>query len=162
VGFDDLLRLLVAALEEMNIPYAIGGSVASIAYGEPRATLDIDVVTSMEPSIVDAFCGRFSPDDFYVDADAATQAVDEGGQFDIIHGASGHKIDVFSDRQDKVARSQIERGRTLPALPGLTAVFSPPEELVVKKLQYYRMGGSDKHLRDIPQDPSKHPTGHRP
>ena len=75
MGFDDLLRLLVAALEEMNIPYAIGGSVASIAYGEPRATLDIDVVTSMEPSIVDAFCGRFSPDDFYVDADAAPQAV---------------------------------------------------------------------------------------
>jgi hypothetical protein len=59
------------------------------------------------------------------------------------------KIDVISDRKDEVAKSQIERSRRLPALPGLTATFSAAEELIVKKLQYYQLGGSDKHLRDV-------------
>ncbi len=73
----------------------------------------------------------------------------QGAQFNIIHPTSGLKIDVFPDKKDEVARSQIERGRRLPALPGPTAVFSSAEELIVKKLQYYRLGGSDKHLRDV-------------
>ena len=59
------------------------------------------------------------------------------------------KIDVFSDKRDEVAKSQIERSRRLPALPGFTASFSPAEELIVKKMQYYQLGGSDKHLRDV-------------
>ncbi len=83
-----------------------------------------------------------------MDVEAASAAVRRGEQFNIIHPGSGLKIDVFSDK-DEVAQSQIERGRRLPALPGLTAVFSSAEELIVKKLQYYRLGESDKHLRDV-------------
>lgn len=48
MGADELLRYLVTALEEVGVPYALGGSIASIAYGEPRATLDIDVVVSLD------------------------------------------------------------------------------------------------------------------
>lgn len=148
MGADDLLRHLVTALEEAGVSYAVGGSMASIVYGEPRSTLDIDVVASFDADKLADFCSRFPPSDFYLDPDAASTAVRLGGQFNIIHPDSGMKIDVFSD-QDEIARSQIERGRRLPALPGLTAVFSPAEELIVKKLQYYRMGESDKHLRDV-------------
>lgn len=149
MGADELLRYLVTVLEEIGVPYAIGGSIASIAYGEPRATLDIDVVASLTAESLAAFCERFPPADFYLSLEAADAAIREGGQFNIIHPSSGMKIDVFSDKQDAVARSQVERGRRLPALPGLTAVFSSPEELIVKKLQYYQLGGSDKHLRDV-------------
>ncbi len=91
---DELLREVVNMLEELDVPYAIGGSLASIAYGEPPATLDIDVVVDVE-------------------------------------------------------RRQIEGRRRLPALLELEAYFSPPEELILKKLQYFADGGSDKHLRDI-------------
>ena len=72
---------------------------------------------------------RFPPEDFYLDADTAAEAVREGSQFDIIHPVSGMKIDVFSDRKDEVAKSQIECSRRLPALPGLTAAFSPADRL---------------------------------
>lgn len=149
MGADELLRRLVTALEEEGVPYAIGGSVASMAYGEPRATLDIDVVASLGPDQVEAFCARFPAAEFYVDPEVAQEAVRAGGQFNIIHPSSGMKIDVFSDRNDDVAKNQVKRGRHMPALPGLTAVFSPAEELIVKKLEYYRVGGSDKHLRDV-------------
>lgn len=146
---DELLRHLVAALEDVGVPYALGGSIASIAYGEPRATLDIDVIASLDTGNLAAFCAHFPPEDFYLDPDAAAEAVRNGDQFNIIHPSSGMKIDVFSDRKDEVAKSQIERSRRLPALPGLTAAFSAAEELIVKKMQYYQLGHSDKHLRDV-------------
>ncbi len=119
----DLLRYLVSFLEDLDLPYALVGSIASMAYGEPRATLGLDV-------------------------EAAGEAIVEGSQFNIIHPSSGLKIDVFVEG-DEVERVQIEDRRRLPALPGFTAAFSPPEELILKKLLYHRDGGSEKHLRDI-------------
>jgi hypothetical protein len=36
----------------------------------------------------------------------------------------------------------------MPA-PDYDAVFASPEDVILKKLEYHREGGSDKHLRDI-------------
>ena len=144
----DLLRHLVSALEELDLPYALAGSIASMAYGEPRATLDIDVVVRLAPTDIERLKTRFPSDEFYLDVEAAGEAILEGSQFNIIHASSGLKIDVFVEG-DEVERVQIEDRRRLPALPGLTAAFSPPEELILKKLLYHRDGGSEKHLRDI-------------
>ena len=144
----DLLRHLVSVLEELDLPYALAGSIASMAYGEPRATLAIDVVVRLDPTDIERLKARFPSDEFYLDVEAAGEAVAERSQFNIIHPSSGLKIDVFVEG-DEVERVQIGDRRRLPALPGFTAAFSPPEELILKKLLYYRDGGSDKHLRDI-------------
>jgi len=144
----DLLRHLVTVLEELDLPYALAGSIASMAYGEPRATLNIDVVVRLTQKDVERLKARFPSDEFYLDVGAAEEAIAEGSQFNIIHPSSGLKIDVFVEG-DEIERVQIEDGRRLPALPGFTATFSPPEELILKKLLYYRDGGSEKHLRDI-------------
>jgi len=50
---------------------------------------------------------------------------------------------------DDIERYQIDDRRRLPAIAGREASFSPPEDLILKKLQYYTAGGSEKHLRDI-------------
>lgn len=144
----DLLRHLVSVLEDLDLPYALVGSIASMAYGEPRATLDIDVVVRLAPTDIERLKTRFPSDEFYLDVEAAREAILEGSQFNIIHPSSGLKIDVFVEG-DEIERVQIEDRRRLPALPGLTAAFSPPEELILKKLLYHRDGGSEKHLRDI-------------
>ena len=144
----DLLHHLVSVLEDLELPYALAGSIASMAYGEPRATLDIDVVVRLDPADVDRLKPRFPSEEFYLDVEAARLAIANGSQFNIIHPGSGLKIDVFVEGDD-VERVQIEDRRRMPALPGLTATFSPPEELILKKLLYYRDGGSEKHLRDV-------------
>jgi hypothetical protein len=144
----DLLRYLVSVLEDLDLPYALVGSIASMAYGEPRATLAIDVVVPLDSTDIERPKTRFPSDEFYLDVEAAGGAVAEGSQFNILHPSSGLKIDVFVEG-DEVERVQIEDRRRLPALPGLTAAFSPPEELILKKLLYYRDGGSEKHLRDV-------------
>ena len=135
-------------LEELDLPYALAGSIASMAYGEPRATLDIDVVVRLHPSDLERLAANFPQDQFCLDIPAARQAISEESQFNIIHPGSGLKIDVFVEG-DEIERVQIEDRRRMPALPGLTATFSPPEELILKKLLYYRRGGSEKHLRDV-------------
>ena len=40
----ELLHRVTASLEALDIPYLVTGSMATIAYGEPRFTRDIDVV----------------------------------------------------------------------------------------------------------------------
>lgn len=145
---DELLRYVVEVLEELDVPYALAGSIASIAYGEPRSTLDIDLVADLRHADIARLRERFPAPEFYLSEEAAAEAVEHRQQFNIIHPASGFKVDVFV-AGDTVEASQIARRRRLPAIGALTATFSPPEELILKKLEYYRAGGSDKHLRDI-------------
>ena len=40
----NLFSLYINILDDNNIPYFITGSVASIVYGDPRLTNDIDLV----------------------------------------------------------------------------------------------------------------------
>lgn len=61
---EELLVHLVDALEQLDVPYAIGGSLAAIAYGEPRSTRDIDVVVALEPADVPRLRSRFPPEDY--------------------------------------------------------------------------------------------------
>ncbi len=44
----ELLRRLVAVLDEIEIPYRVVGSVAAMTYGEPRFTNVIDVVVNLK------------------------------------------------------------------------------------------------------------------
>ncbi|MCG8469317.1 MAG: hypothetical protein MJB57_14105 [Gemmatimonadetes bacterium] len=145
---DEMLRAVVAALEDLAIPYAIGGSIASVAYGEPRATFDIDIVIDIEETDVERLARSLDPSEFHLDEAQARAAVRTGGQFNVLVPRAGFKVDFFIATDD-VERRQIEGRRRLPALPDLEATFSPPEELILKKLQYFAAGGSDKHLRDI-------------
>ena len=105
---DDLLRHLCTALERLNIRYLITGSQATIAYGEPRLTNDIDVVVALEASQLDAFVAAFPESDFYLNREAARQAITERGMFNIIHPASGLKVDVIIPENMLFDRGRFE------------------------------------------------------
>lgn len=143
----ELLRYVVRVLEELGLPYAVGGSIAASVYGEPRYTRDIDIVVSLPAEQVQSFVSRFPFPAFYVDADVARQASLEAGMFNIIH-ESGLKVDIYIP-DDSIARSQIATARRLTSADGVSASFSGPEVLIIKKLQYYRMGEMERHVRDI-------------
>ena len=144
----DFLQDLVRRLESEKLTYALVGSIATMSYGEPRATLDVDVVIVLDgPQLAD-LRRLFPAPEFYLSVDAAAEAVRSRSQFNVIHPASGMKVDFFV-AGDAVERSQIERRLRRIILPGVEAWCSPPEELIVKKLSYYQQGASDKHLRDI-------------
>ena len=145
----DLLRYVVEVLEGLDITYMVVGAIASSAYGEPRLTQDIDVVVDLRPEHIRHLCDAFPPGEYYVSAEAALEAVLQGGQFNIIHPASGNKIDFIVARKDPWGRIQVSRRQKVQILPDSEGYVARPEDIIIGKMAYYREGGSEKHLRDI-------------
>lgn len=145
----ELLRWIVGALEETGIPYLVTGSTATIFYGEPRFTADIDVVVELTAEGVPALLARFPAEEFYADEESTRRAVTRRGQFNIIHPASGLKVDVIVASGDDFDRSRFARARRVHPDASYSAAFASPEDVILRKLLFYREGGSDKHLRDV-------------
>jgi len=145
----ELLKKLVVTLEKISVPYLLTGSLATSAFGEPRFTHDIDVVVWLTLAQVPPLCAAFPAPDYYCDQTAAEHAARQRFQFNILHPASGQKVDVIVATDSEFDRARLARGIRVPAGPDFDATFSAPEDLIIKKLEYFREGGSEKHLRDI-------------
>lgn len=145
----ELLHFAAETLERLGIEYLVTGSMASIAYGEPRFTNDIDIVVRLSGEQVDRLCRSFPAEGFYVNVDAAREAVHRHGQFNVIHPTSGLKIDFMVAAEDEFNQSRFARRRQLDIAAAGAVSFAAPEDVILRKLEYYREGGSDKHLRDI-------------
>lgn len=143
----DLQVYTVRQLEELGLPYAIGGSMAVAAYGTPRFTRDVDIVVDLPLDKVSAFTARFPRAEFYIDEFAIRAAVRDRGQFNIIHHESGVKVDIYIPA-DPIQQNQIARARRLVSQSG-EASYSPPEELIIMKLEYWKYGQPERHLEDI-------------
>ena len=145
----EFLRQVLGELERLNIPYMVVGSLASAAYGEPRMTQDIDVVVDLKEEHIPGLCRAFAADEFYLSQQAALEAVRRKGQFNIIHAASGNKVDLMIVPAGAWGRAEISRRQRTRILPDLEGYCARPEDVILGKLRYYREGGSEKHLRDI-------------
>ena len=91
----ELLERVVQTLERLRIPYLVTGSVASMAYGEPRLTNDIDLVAGVTDQHVVGLLAAFPSDAFYLSEEAIREAIRYQTQFNVIHPASGLKVDVM-------------------------------------------------------------------
>jgi hypothetical protein len=144
----ELLQKIIEVFEKLSIPYLVTGSVASMAYGEPRLTNDIDIVADIHLSHIPGLIAAFPKEDYYIDEEMIKDAIVRVGFFNIIHPASGLKIDVMIKNNVPFDHSRFKRARKIT--PGhYPADFASPEDVIIKKLEYYKMGGSEKHLRDI-------------
>jgi hypothetical protein len=145
----ELLRLLIQKLEQLGIAYQLTGSTATITLGEPRFTNDIDVVVDLRPEQIPELAAAFPTPEFYHSVPAMQQAVQHRHQFNVIHPASGLKIDFIVLPENDAARSQWQRTVRLALPGGVEACFIAPEDVILRKMEYYQEGGSEKHLRDI-------------
>ncbi len=136
-------------LERESTPYRIVGSMASIVYGEPRFTNDVDVLVDLAVEKVDALGREFPPPDYYVSARAAREAIAGRRQFNILHMPSGLKVDMILPADTEFSRLDISHGQRMRSEGFYNALFASPENVILKKLFYFQQGGSDKHLRDI-------------
>ncbi len=145
----ELLRYLVAAIERLGLSYMVTGSVATIFFGEPRFTNDIDIVVDLGLEQIPEFCRAFPAPDFYLSEDAVREAVQHQAQFNIIHPSSGLKIDVIIPQNTPFNRSRFARATRIKPAEDYEASFASVEDVIIKKMEYFRQGGSEKHLRDI-------------
>lgn len=151
---DEIGRALVAlarAFDALSVTWAIGGSIASAAYGEPRATNDVDVIAVLTESVARDFVQLLGAD-FYADADSAADAARRHSSFNVIDNRSFIKIDVFVPARGPLGSGQLDRLQILEILPGFGGLpLLGPEDVILQKLRGYRLGGgaSDRQWRDI-------------
>jgi len=146
-----LIGLFVAPLNRAGIEYMVTGGLAAVVYGHPRLTLDIDLVIRMAPRQADTFASLWSPDVFYCPS-AASIAEEQGrasyGHFNVIHRESAMRADVYLAGADELTAWALQR-RVARMVEGETVQFAPIEYVIVNKLRYFQIGGSDRHLRDV-------------
>ena len=146
----ELLRYAAGQLQRMGVPYLVTGSMATITYGEARFTNDVDIVADFKLTHVDALLAAFPDADYYCSRVAVEEAIQRRSQFNVIHPTSGLKIDFMIPADDPFNRSRFSRGKAVVLdSAGHQAWFASPEDTILKKLEYYREGGSEKHVRDI-------------
>ena len=145
----EILRYAVGVLEQLQIPYLVVGSFATSIWGEPRMTLDIDMLIDLQPQQINPLCRAFPPPGFYVSETAAREAVARRRQFNVLYPATANKIDFMIPHQDEWSRLQMTRGRTQLYDGDIQLKVCSPEDVILSKMRYYQEGQSPKHLRDI-------------
>lgn len=141
---------MIKGLEELKIPYMITGAVASILYGKPRLTDDIDVVIALKKTDVPLLRRYFPESEFYVLPDEAIfEEIDRKGQFNIIHIPTAIKMDCIILKDNEFELEQFRRRRKIPFVDDAEASTSSPESIILNKMLFYKEGKSEKHIRDI-------------
>ena len=147
----ELSLLFVRPLNRLGVRYVVSGSVASILYGEPRLTNDVDFVVFLRKGDIPRLQEVFPSPEFYVppaEVIAAEIARAQKGQFNVIHSDTGFKADFYTAGRDELNAWAFRNSRRME-YRGEPIVVAPPECVIVRKLEFLREGGSDKHLRDI-------------
>lgn len=144
--------IVTQTLERLGIPYFLGGSLASALHGEPRSTLDADIVADLQMEHVEPLVNALAPD-MYIDARAVPEAIRARSSFNLIHYATMFKVDVFVRKRRLFDDAQFARRAEQIVLrdPDRRAQVASPEDSILAKLEWYRMGGaaSERQWRDI-------------
>src|SRR5262249_50330182 len=106
------------------------------------------IVTALTAENVAAFCANFPEPEFYCPEASARDAARRHFQFNILHIDSGLKIDVIVPAPSEYERTRLSRARRLPTGAGFDAWYASPEDVILKKLVYFKIGESPKHVSD--------------
>lgn len=149
----DAFDRLRNALDRAGLAYAVTGSWASGAYGEPRYANDLDlVVTDLDERRARRFFRGLGPR-FYVDKDDAADSVREESPFNVLYLPLTYRFHIFPASGPPLAGAEIRRAR-LMSLPGLSSAPIPvvcAEDVILAKLEWYRWSGEagSQHWRDL-------------
>ncbi|MDO8667351.1 MAG: nucleotidyl transferase AbiEii/AbiGii toxin family protein [Gemmatimonadales bacterium] len=148
-----LISLFVRPLNQLRIPYLVTGGVASVVYGEPRFTRDIDLVIELRPRDARRFAAAWSPEEFYV---PPVEVIEEEsgrpahGHFNVIHHQTAMRADVYLAGGDALNAWSFAH-KVVRRIDDDEVFLAPIEAVMLSKLRYYQMGKSDRHLRDVNQ-----------
>ena len=144
------LQEAVAAIESLGIDYFVGGSMASIVHGEMRTTQDADVIVHLDaPSVVQLAHALESS--FFVDSEFLAECLALGISSNVIHKASGFKLDLFPLRERAFSKQEMARAVRVEVLRGVRMRVATAEDCVLSKLEWYEKGNraSDRQWRDV-------------
>lgn len=144
------LFTVARALRSVGARFVVGGSLASSLQGIPRSTRDVDVVADLQPSQVSPFVA-FLAQDFYADEERIRIGIRMKSSFNVIDLRNGFKADIYLLGADEFSRAQMARASAVDLQPGESLPFASPEDVILHKLRWYRMGGetSERQWLDV-------------
>jgi len=154
LGYADFVHLVIEALQAAGIEYLIGGAVAAWAWGEPRSTMDVDLVVDIPIESIPVLSRELEKRDMLVPVDVILDTLTEERvdlPINAIHIYSGFKADLYPQRpRDELRRSALQRRVSVDFGPPLGVVYvHSPEDLIVYKIWYFSLSQQTKHVRDI-------------
>lgn len=154
ISYSDFVKLVIEAMEAAEIDYLIGGAVASWAWGEPRSTMDLDLVVDIPLEATSRLSQELEKRDMLVPSEIILDVILEE-RVDIpinaIHMHSGFKADIYPLRSnDELRRSALTRRRLVDFGPPLGKIYiHSVEDLIIYKVWYFSISHQTKHVRDI-------------
>jgi hypothetical protein len=140
---------VIDVLERLQIPYMVVGGFAAIFYGEPRLTLDVDIVVDMKWHHIEPFVAAFPIPDYYVSEEGIRDSLQRRYLFNVIQPTTGAKVDLVPLPRDPFTRAAFQRRQRMEYdAAAHSATFITPADIVVAKLVAHRETESEKHLRD--------------
>jgi len=149
----DALKPVIKTFDELGILYFIGGSIASSAYGTPRATMDVDLISALGYDLIKPLINKLK-EEYFIDEEMINDALSTKTSFNIIHLETMLKIDVFILKDHPYYRKAFER-KVLDSLQEdsniLNVYLCSPEDVILSKLEWYRLGEetSERQWLDI-------------
>lgn len=144
----NFLRRIVAALNAAGISHMVAGSFASTHHGRPRTTQDIDFVIDPSRQALDAFVSALPTDEYYVDRDAAIDALRRRSLFNVIDHSTGWKADLIVRKARPYSVEEFSR-RQAARMLDVEVFVATAEDTVLTKLEWAKLaGGSERQLRD--------------
>jgi len=146
-----IVALIADRLNVTGVDWMATGSIASMSYGEYRVTNDVDIILVLAENDIDKLVAAFPISEFYcppADVINIEAAREERGHFNLIHHETGFKADIYMAGNDALTRWALQHRQQI-ALGDSIIWIAPPECVIVGKLEFFREGGSEKHLRDI-------------
>ncbi len=147
----DLVLIFTRPMEQAGMRYFVTGSMAGMLYGEPRLTMDVDIVLVLPPTAIKELVEAFDPAQFYrPPIEIIMQEVGRRvrGHFNLIHHDTGFKADIYLAGSDSLHAWAFTKRRAI-RIGEDTVWVAAPEYVILRKLEYYNEGRSEKHLRDI-------------
>jgi len=139
-------------LDDWVFGNAVGGSLSSSLHGVMRSTLDADIVADMRLEHIQPLAGVLSPE-FYVDNEMIREAIEHHSSFNLVHYETAFKVDVFLPKPRPFDQVQLDRRApvTVTTDPERSLYVTSPEDVILSKLEWYRMGGevADRQWRDV-------------
>jgi hypothetical protein len=143
--------LIADRLNATGVKWMATGSIAAMSYGEYRVTNDIDIVLILAGNDIDKLVAAFPLEEFYcppADVIAVEAAREEHGHFNLIHHQTGFKADLYIAGKDRLDQWALQQRQAIELEDSLIWI-APAEYVIIGKLEFYREGGSEKHLRDV-------------
>lgn len=146
-------RPLIKFLQKLGIPCYLGGSLATSIHGNPRSTIDADLVADIQPEEVETLFAQLETI-YHAHLETIRLAVDSRDSFNLLHKEMLVKIDVFVLRHYRYERQVMDRIQALAIdvnNPNDLLPFCSVEDIILNELMWYDQGGrtSERQWSDI-------------